>query len=99
MVQVVFDAAKSDDFASLEDLCDPLGENDEDTQMIYDIAADDTNREEFVQAFASGEVNGIAEISADGTEAVVPFLRGPDGDTEETMKLVNRDGQWYLHSF
>jgi hypothetical protein len=99
IVQAVFDAAKSSDFASLEDLCDPLGENDEDTQMICDIAADDTNREEFVQVFAAGKVNDTAEFSPDGTEAAVPFLLGPDGDSEETMKLINRDGQWYLLSF
>ena len=99
VVQTIFDAANSGEFASLKGLCDPLGENDEDTQMICDVAADDTNREEFVQYFATGKLSGEAIISPDGTEAQVPFLFGPDANSEETMKLINRDGQWYLLSF
>ena len=97
VVQAVFDAAKSGEFAALEDLCDPAGENDEDTQMICDIAIDESNREEFVRVFAAGKT-GVAQISPDGTEAAVPFLFGPDGDSEEIMQLINRDGQWYLFS-
>ena len=99
VVQAVFDAATSGDFGSLGDLCDPVGENDDDTQMICDTATDGANRDEFVQYFASGKVNGVATISPDGTEATVPLLFGPGGDDEETMTLINRDGQWYLYSF
>jgi hypothetical protein len=99
VVQAIFDAAKSGDFTSLKDLCDPQGENDSDTQMICDLAADETNREEFVQVFAAGKLSGDAKISPDGTQAEVPFLFGPDGDSEETMELINRDGQWYLFNF
>ena len=79
--------------------CDPLGENDSDTQMICDIATDETNREEFIEYFATGKISGEARISRNGAEAEVPFLFGPDGDREETMNLINRDGQWYLSSF
>ena len=99
VVQAVFDVAQSGDFASLEALCDPLGENDGDTQMICDLATDDTNRAEFVQLFATGRVSGDARISPEGDKAEVPFLFGPDGDRAETMELVNRDGQWYLFGF
>lgn len=99
VVQAVFDAAISGDFGSLKEICDPLGENDGDTQMICDLAADDTNREEFVQYFATGKINGEVKISPDGSEAEVPFLFGPDGDREETMVLINRDGRWYLFGF
>jgi hypothetical protein len=63
VVQTVFDAAKSGDFGSLKDLCDPLGENDDDTQMICDIASDDTNQEAFVQYFAKGRINGTTQIA------------------------------------
>jgi tetratricopeptide (TPR) repeat protein len=99
VVQSIFDVAKSGNFASLEDLCDPVGENDADTQMICDLVTDDANREEFVQYFASGKINGDVKISPDGAQAEVPFLFGPDGDQEETMELVNRNGQWYLFGF
>ena len=98
-MQVIFEAAKSGDFAPLKELCDPLGENDSDTQMICNLATDETNREEFVEYFATGKISGEARISRNGAEAEVPFLFGPDGDNEETMNLINRDGQWYLSSF
>lgn len=99
VVQAIFDAANSGDFASLKDLCDPLGENDGDTQMICDLATDETNQEEFVQYFAAGKISGDTQISPDGAQTAVPFLFGPDGDSEETMVLINRDGQWYLFGF
>ncbi len=99
VVQAVFDAANSGDFASLQALCDPQGKNDGDTQMICGLASNEGNQGEFVQVFAAGKVSGKATISADGAEAEVPFLFGPDGDREETMKLINRGGQWYLFSF
>jgi Flp pilus assembly protein TadD len=99
MVQTIFDAAKSGDFASLTDLCDPQGENDGDTQMICDLATDEANRDEFVQYFAAGKINGDAITSPDGQSAEVPFLFGPDGTSDETMELINRDGQWYLFGF
>ena len=99
VVQAVFDAAKSGDFSGLKNLCDPLGENDGDTQAICGLATDAANRDEFVQYFSTGKVNGSAQISPAGDKAQVPFLLGPDGDSEGTMTLVNRDGQWYLFDF
>jgi tetratricopeptide (TPR) repeat protein len=99
VVQAIFDAATSGDFAPLKTLCDPLGGNDDDTQIICDLATDDTHQKEFVEYFAKGKVNGVAEISPDSTKAAVPILFGPDGDDEETMELINRDGQWYLFGF
>ncbi len=99
VLQTVFNAAQSGDFASLKDLCDPLGENDKSAQDICDLAVDEINRESFVEFFAKGKITGNASISPDGGEAEVPFLFGPTGDREETMKLINRDGQWYLYGF
>jgi hypothetical protein len=99
VVRAVFDAAKSGDFASLEGLCDPLGENDGDTQMVCDAATDDSVREEFVEYFSAGKISGDAQVSPDGDTVEVPFLFSPYGDREETMTLINRDGQWYLFSF
>jgi len=99
VVQALFDAARSGQFDGLADLCDPRGENDGDTQMICDLAGEETNRASFVEAFEAGELLGGAEISPDGTAAQVPFVFGPAGDQEETMELINRDGQWYLYGF
>jgi Tfp pilus assembly protein PilF len=99
VVQIIFDAAQSGDWSLLGGLCDPRGENDGDTQMICDLATDETNRAEFAEAFAKGKVAGNAQISPDGTQAQVPFVFGADGDRQETMELVNRDGRWYLLGF
>jgi len=75
-LEAVFEAARTEDFASLAGLCDPLGEFK-------------PFRESFVEYFSKGKINGEALISPDGTTADVPFL-------EETMRLVNRNGNWYL---
>jgi hypothetical protein len=99
VLQAVFDAAQSGDFSALQNLCDPLGENDGDTQRICDLATDDTERASFVEFFEKAKINGDVQISPDGSEAGVPFSFGPDGQEEETMKLINRDGNWYLSSF
>ena len=42
---------------------------------------------------------GDPQISPDGNTADVPFLFGPDGDQEETMVLIRRNGRWYLLQF
>jgi hypothetical protein len=95
----VFEAARTGQFDGLAELCDPRGENDGDTQMICDLASDETHRDAFVEAFANGKLMGEAQISPDGMAAEVAFAFGPEGDQEETMELVNRDGQWYLFGF
>jgi len=99
VVQAIFDAAVAGDFAPLKSLCDPQGENDGDTQDICDLATSAAGREDFVAYFARGKVSGDATVSAAGDVAEVPFLFGPDGDRAETMKLINRNGKWYLYSF
>ena len=99
VVLSIFEAARTGDFTGLAGLCDPLGENDGDTQMICDLATDDTNREEFIAAFSTGTVIGDAVVALSGDRAEVPFLFGPDGDEEETMELVKRNDRWYLLGF
>lgn len=96
-VQILFDAASSKDFAALGNLCDPKGENDGDTRSICALATDDADAEEFVEYFSKGKISGDAVI--EGNKAEVPFLFGPDGKREETMRLVQRDGKWYLSAF
>lgn len=99
VANIIFEAAQTQNFALLKDLCDPLGENDDDTQQICNLATDETNRAEFVQVFQAGRLNGLARFSPEGDKAEVPFLFGPNGDRDETMILVKRDGQWYLYGF
>ncbi len=99
VVNAVFTAARTTDFASLANLCDPTGENDKDTRLVCELATDSEFRDRFVEYFSQGKITGDAQISDDGNSAEVPVLLGPDGDKEELMKLIKRDGKWYLSSF
>ena len=101
VVEAIFTAARTGEFAPLAELCDRLGQNDGDTRRICilgdpDLPAD-RFREEFKTYFAKGRVNGEAVITGDS--AKVPFLFGPDGTKREEMNLVKRGGKWYLKSF
>ncbi|MEM0999380.1 MAG: hypothetical protein AAGN35_20145 [Bacteroidota bacterium] len=97
VLQAVFDVAGGADPAVLGTLCDPLGKNDTDTRRICDLAGGFAPNDEFVQYFGHAKLNGDPII--DGTLARIPFLFGPNGDREETMEMVERDGKWYLKAF
>lgn len=97
VVEAVFTAAQTEDFSVLSSLCDPLGDNDGDTQTICDITDDHEDKDSFVEYFAPGKISG--EVVIDGDTAQVPILFGPDGEQEETIILILRDGKWYLYSF
>ena len=80
----------------MKNLCDPKNENDGDTRDICQLK-DEKIQKEFVKYFKNGKLNGETQI--DGDKAIVPFLFGPNGDKKEEMKLVKRDGKWYLYDF
>ncbi len=97
VLQAVFTAAQTEDFSVLSSLCDPQGENDDDTTLICAITSEHPNKDSFIEYFAHAKITGDAVI--EGNRAEIPFLFGPDGDKEETMGLVQRDGKWYLADF
>jgi hypothetical protein len=97
VLQAVFDVAKGADPNVLAGLCDPEGQNDNDTRRICDLADGFAANDEFVLYFAHAKLNGPPLV--EGTLASVPFLFGPNGDREEVMEMVERDGKWYLKSF
>ncbi len=97
VVQAVFDAAQTQSFTALAGLCDPQGENDKDTATICAMTAGHADKDSFVTYFAKGKING--EVTVSGDQAQVPFLFGPNGDQQETMSLIQRDGKWYLLEF
>lgn len=92
---MIFDAAKSGNYAPLANICDPNGDGD--TRDICNMANDDSRAEEFKEAFADGEVVGEARIEGDRAE--VDFKFGPGGVENETMRLVKVDGKWLLSAF
>jgi hypothetical protein len=97
VLQAVFAAAQTQDFSALSRLCDPLGDHDGDTQLICEITDDHPDKDAFVSYFAKAKIAGEPIIQGD--EAHIPFTFGPNGDEEETMVLIQRDGKWYLLSF
>ncbi len=100
-MNVIFLAAQKEDYSFLSELCHPDVDNDGDTQAICDIAtATPSSQAEFANYFKNGRLTGRAHFSEDGTMAEVPFLFGPDGDQEETMKFIlHSDELLYLYSF
>ena len=97
VVQAVLTAAQTQSFGALSGLCDPQGENDEDTALNCAMTAGHADKDAFVTYFATGKISG--EVTVSGDRAQVPFLFGPSGDQQEIMSLIRRDGRWYLLEF
>jgi|TARA_B110000908_G_scaffold51681_1_gene63051 hypothetical protein len=95
VVEAVFDAAKTKDYSVLSTLCDPMGDNDDPTSNMCNVANATQEREkEFVEYFSQGQVVGEGKI--EGNTASVPIKFGPKGDLDEVFVLVLRNGLWYL---
>lgn len=92
VVNAIFYAAQTKDFAVMQQLCDPNGQGDGDTQKLCAISQiakqvgdDDDNGDnqkkldEFVKMFRSARINGtISYNDREGTQyARVPFLFNP----------------------
>ncbi len=106
VVTALFYAAQTNDFKILKDLCDPLNHGDGETISICTLAHPDDSenrisRKEFIDLFIEGQISGtITYENPNGYHiASVPIQFGPNGNTEEYMKLVEREGKWYLYSF
>ncbi len=99
-MNAIFLSAQQEDYSILSKLCHPDVDNDSDTQAICDMeTTDPAVQVEFANYFKKGKLTGMAHFSKDGTQAEVPFLFGPDGDQEETMKFILYNDKWYLYSF
>ncbi|MCT4638141.1 MAG: hypothetical protein N4A72_10565 [Bacteroidales bacterium] len=115
VVNAIFYAAQSKDFAIMQCLADPYGEEDGDVKYLSSISQvakqakdSETNNnkkvDEFVSMFKTGKINGeVTYKKQSGVEyANVPFwFNHPGGErrSNETMVLVKRYGNWYLYSF
>ncbi len=98
VVEQIFVASQSGDLSSLTNLCDPNGENDGDTKKVCAVSStSDDEQKEFISYFKTGKITG--EVTIDGDMAKVPIKFGPNGDKDETIKLVKRGNNWYLYSF
>jgi hypothetical protein len=93
----VFYAAETGRAEQLRTLCDPRGENDEDTARICRLTPASPDWADFRAQFARAHLNGEPRVSGD--RAALHFVFGPEATTSETMELVRRDGRWYLSAF
>ncbi|MFQ5434880.1 MAG: hypothetical protein ACE5FD_08385, partial [Anaerolineae bacterium] len=97
VLEAIFQSARRGEFSQLATLCDPQGENDGDTTEICTLTAGSESAASFRDWFATGHITG--DVVIDGSRAEIPFIFGPDGDQEETMVLIQRDGRWYLFNY
>lgn len=98
VVNQIFEAAKTGNYESLLTLCDPNGEGDGDVKRICSVyLSSKEDKDEFNSYFKFGQVLGKAVIA--GNEAMIQIKFGPQGNKDETMNLLQRDGKWYLRSF
>ena len=95
LAEAIFNAAQSGSYSSLPALID--ADADGDSKRIALAASDAATAQGFQQYFAKGKVNGEPVIN--GVKASVNIFFGPDGNKEETLEMVKRDGKWYLQSF
>lgn len=93
----IFRAAATGRAENLASLCDPRGENDDDTARICALTPGAPEWADFRAEFARAHLNGEPRVSGD--RAALHFLFGPDATRSETMELVRRDGRWYLSAF
>ncbi len=99
-LNAVFEAAKSGDMSNLTKLCHAELENDADTKRICDCGKKDADKnllKEFKRYFAKGFIVGKARIK--DNKAEVDFKFGPNGKKDEHMRMLKKDGKWYLASF
>jgi hypothetical protein len=93
VIQAVLDAAKSQKFETLKNLCTPQATRG---AKIICRVPDSGPRIQgfFAQAFSKTTLKGKAEIKGD--RAIVTTTGGPRGNQELKFELVKQDGKWYL---
>jgi vacuolar-type H+-ATPase subunit I/STV1 len=98
VMEYIFKSAKEGDFSNFRYLGDPYGENDSDVnQICYIEIRSDEKKQELKREFENGRVMGETKVKADRAE--VEFAFGPSSNKLQTMKMVNRNGLWYLAAF
>jgi hypothetical protein len=92
----IFAIAKHGNLEALAGVADPV-EADGDAKQVANVGkASAGEQAEFKSVFGTGSVTGE---KTEGDQAEVEILFGPDGKKKETLKLVKRDGKWYLKDF
>lgn len=98
VVQAIFSAAKTGNYALLSGLCNPSQQGDGDTKMICGMSEQNTEvKREFREHFRTGKIIGKAVIQGDTATVKIKF--GLQGKDDEEFRLVRIDGKWYLQGY
>jgi hypothetical protein len=96
-VEHLIESAKKRDFSDVRDLVDPYGQFDDDVFNLCLVSMyPDADKEAWAKEFENGRIMR-EEVNEDSAE--IEFAHGAGSDKLETVKLVNRQGFWYLKSF
>ena len=98
VMKYIFESAKKGDFSNFRNLCDPYGENDSDVnQICYAEMLMEKQKTDLKREFENGRVIGKAKVNGDKAE--VEFVFGASANRLEKMKMIKRNGLWYLGAF
>ena len=97
-VQYLFDAAKSEDHSKLRDLLDPYGQFDDEAFSICLVEMYPSDmKAQWKNEFANGRIMGTPKINNEFAE--IEIAMGISSNRLETLRLVNRQGRWYILGF
>jgi hypothetical protein len=98
VMKYIFESAKKRDFSNFRNLCDPYGENDSDVnQICYAEMMTEKQQANLKAKFENGRIIGKAKINGDKAE--VEFVFESSANRLEKMKMIKRNGLWFLKSF
>lgn len=98
VMNYIFQSAKNGDFSNFRYLCDPYGENDADVnQICYVEMLTDKRKVSFKQEFENGRIIGDLKITSENAE--IEFAYGRSSNKLEKMRLIKRNGLWYLSGY
>lgn len=98
VMEYIFDSCKKQDFSNFRNLCDPYGEHDSDVKQIcFAEMMLDKKQKLLHREFKNGRIIGEPKITGDKAE--VEFAFGYSANKLEKMKMIKRNGLWYLKSF
>lgn len=97
VLQAIIDVARTGQAARLQNLCDPLHQNDLDCQRICDQWTGFDPQSSYALYFRDAQIIGSPAILGD--TANVPLRYGPAQIHLDTLRLIRRQDKWYLFSF
>lgn len=98
VISFIFESIKNEDYSEFRNLCDPYGENDNDVNYFcYAEMLTKKMQNNLKRDFENARIIGEPKIVGDKAEVEIAF--GRSTNQLEKIRLVKRNGLWYLFSF